>query len=488
MIKLAAPVAVTGMIFFGTVCSLLAKLIYSVEGLNSYGEVVRYEKPWFQVLTMFAGMSVCILLDLPIENRRPKKNELAKSVEEGATLLHASGDQVAEQPSSSKSVWLIGIPTLLDLFGTACGCTGLLYTTVSVYQMLRGAMLVWTALLSVTVLRRCLSLLNYAGIALCFMGIVLVGLANVWSEKSPRSQSDTFIGIVIILAGQILQAAQVVVEEFLLQGLNVSSVRVVAWEGLFGVIHCVLWVFPVVYLIPGRDHGHLENSWDAFYMLFHSWPIFAVIVSDMIMMLFYNVCGMEVTDNLNAVHRVVIETLRTLCVWIVDLFIYYVISDGKLGERWTPYSFLQLLGFMLLILGTIVFNYENLLADFELPKKTATASVTVPGVPVISVDAAVPLKAPLEGGAVQGVQYESITQVADGKAPCPEFVPSVNIRIYDDEEEEEEDEEDDRPSSFYGQIVGSASHGSFLLAGTPTSGSGSLSASPRLWGTHAQQL
>lgn len=446
MMKLSAPVSVFGMIFFGTACSLLAKLIYSVKALDSHGNLSTYEKPWFQVLTMFTGMSVCILLDLPRRSRRASADEEAPLLQEQAT----------ERQPSKQSVWIIGIPTLFDLFATACGTTGLLYTTVSVYQMLRGAMLVWTALLSIMFLGRRLTAYNYGGIMLCVCGIALVGLANIWAEDNLRSRSDTVFGIAVILLGQVLQAAQVVMEEFLLQDLRMSSVRVVAWEGVFGIMHCLLWVFPILYFLPGRDHGHLEDTGDAFYMLTHSWVVAGVIFADMILMLLYNLCGMEVTDSLNAVQRVVIETLRTLCVWIVDLVIFYVLSGGKLGESWTPYSYLQLIGFTLLVIGTIFYNYENLLADYY--KRVKTAAVEVP---LVEASSAVP-------------EAEDYDAVQRPDKPVREATKAVAVLA--DYGEFDGEDEDEQVGSYYGHTVGSVAHSPFLVAasGTPSSLVGSL--------------
>lgn len=48
--------------------------------------------------------------------------------------------------------------------------------------------------------------------------------------------------------------------------------------------------------------------------------------------------------NLGAVFRTVLETMRTLFVWIVDLILFYGFPALKLGESWSPYSFIQLGG------------------------------------------------------------------------------------------------------------------------------------------------
>lgn len=72
-----------------------------------------------------------------------------------------------------------------------------------------------------------------------------------------------------------------------MQKIQMSSVRIVAWEGLFGMAHMLLWIMPILYFLPGRDHGHLEDSLDSGYMFFHTWQVATVVFADMIMMLFY---------------------------------------------------------------------------------------------------------------------------------------------------------------------------------------------------------
>jgi hypothetical protein len=56
-------------------------------------------------------------------------------------------------------------------------------------------------------------------------------------------------------------------------------------------------------------------------------------------------------------HRTVLETTRTLFVWLVDLLLFYTpLGMGKLGESWSPYSFIQLAGFVVLVAGTVIYG------------------------------------------------------------------------------------------------------------------------------------
>lgn len=425
MQRLSTSFAVLGMIFFGTSCSLLAKLTYSVKAQNAYGEVAAFEKPWFQVFTMFLGMATCILLDVPRSKRTSAGSETAPLIPDG---------------SRQQKVWIISISALLDLLATACSTTSLLYTSVSLYQIFRGALLVWTAFFSAVFLNRRFSPLHNCGIMFCIVGMGFVAAANIFAH----SRSDTLFGIYIILVGQTLKAAQIVLEEYLLQFLHMSSVRVVAWEGLYGLMHCLMWVFPTLYFLPGSDHGRLEDVLDALYMVSNSWVLLAVISIDVVLMLFYNLFGLEVINSLSAIHRVVIETFRTLLVWVLDLYIYYYMSDGKLGEQWTSYSYLQVIGFVLMVIGTGLFNYDMLVADFSGNSSKATQT-TEPSSVVVT---------PVTG-------YQAIVM-----KPSNEYVTISFPEGF------EQNEGNDVPPS-QDHVVGSGAHHSYLAAESPTRTPGS---------------
>jgi len=74
-------------------------------------------------------------------------------------------------------------------------------------------------------------------------------------------------------------------------------------------------------------------------------------------LLAYNVAGMAVTGHLGAVFRTVLETSRTLAVWVVDLILAATgAGGGKLGESWGPWSWVQAAGFCILVSGTLLYG------------------------------------------------------------------------------------------------------------------------------------
>ena len=78
------------------------------------------------------------------------------------------------------------------------------------------------------------------------------------------------------------------------------------------------------------------------------------------------------TKAMSAAHRMVLDSLRTMVVWGFSLCVYAV--DPSKGQK---FSWLQLVGFAILLTGTLVYN--EILPLPCLPKKWRKAAATAPG-------------------------------------------------------------------------------------------------------------
>ena len=84
-------------------------------------------------------------------------------------------------------------------------------------------------------------------------------------------------------------------------------------------------------------------------LITHSSSLPYMVPTLVLSLLCYNIAGMFVTDEIGAVARTVLETMRTLFVWMVDLLLYYTpLGMGRLGEKWDNYSYLQAVGYVAL--------------------------------------------------------------------------------------------------------------------------------------------
>ena len=243
-------VAVIGMLAFGTVSSIMSKVNFEVRGVNLNGKVVPFHKPWFCVLVMFVGMSGCLLLFVsslvsPLLARPAKAKESRKykklmtdnpslGGEENAYLqalidnTEPSEEQEPEGGSrgctwgSCLGMLMIAIPSALNLVATVLMSIGLLYVTVSIYQMMRGAELVFAAIFSVLFLGKKLYKLHYVGIACAVVGISMVGIASILSpeQNDTGTKAQQVLGISLIVLAQAIQAGQICFEEHFMKSLD----------------------------------------------------------------------------------------------------------------------------------------------------------------------------------------------------------------------------------------------------------------------------
>jgi drug/metabolite transporter (DMT)-like permease len=320
----------------------------------------------FTVLMTFFG----IQLQQKMSARDPSENVPDEGAEQTSLLgLDSKNDgssssaSVASSscsPSASQKTFrprILFPPACLDLFGTALAAIGLLFTSASVYQMLRGSLLVFTALFSAGFLHRRYSRSQVSGVLLVIVGLILVGLSDLLNENAHRGNSTTQVafGMACIVLGQLSNGIQFVVEETFVKGRPVVPMQIVGYEGGFGISMMLCIVLPVVYFIPGGDEGSYENAIDSAVMLSNSSFLLVLVLGYLVSIAFYNFFGLSVTKNLTALHRCLIDACRTVLVWAAELYIYYEVSSDY-GEPWSSYSFMQLGGFVFLVFGTLIYN------------------------------------------------------------------------------------------------------------------------------------
>lgn len=362
---LSSGLSIGGLIGFGTFTSLAAKIVYELEGVGRNGAMKHFEKPWAMTTVMFCGMSFCLPLAFFVENKQRKAAQKAAAAASAAEepLLPAGGaaPRVNGHSELAQALMLF-IPTAFDLIATVLMNVGLLSVTASVYQMMRGAEMLFAALFAVVFLRRSLNRYHYGGIACCVVGICLVGVSSMLSGEGsashPVSQRAMLTGMGLIIASQCVQAAQITFEDFFMADLAIPPLKIVGYEGVLGAATMLLLVLPIVQRLPGVDgKGLHEDTVDTWHMITHSTVIASVLAVDMFALLMYNVSGMCVTGHLGAVFRTVLETTRTLFVWLVDLLLFYTpLGMGKLGESWSVYSWIQAAGFVVLVTGTVIYG------------------------------------------------------------------------------------------------------------------------------------
>jgi len=362
-------IVVAGMLTFGTCTVVIQKLILSMQGVGRDGTTHQFKKPWFQTEAMFIGMFGCLAVYEVMRCVQRAKQKNAVTVSEATPLVNSDSARESK-PKSKMPVWkqycIVCTPALCDMCATAMMNVGLLCIPASVWQMLRGSMVIFSAVFSKVFLKRRLHASHWIGVGIVAFALVVVafaaleapGLPEGSSEASSSTQATTAqaaFGCALVVIAQIIQASQIVVEEYLLKEIVLHPVLVVGLEGMWGTIVCSILLCFTGY-IPTKYGG--EDTLDTLYMFFHNGKILGFGILYAAVILCYNLFGMFVTSYTSAVLRTILEGLRCACIWVTNLFIFYVIvgPNPHYGEVWSNWSYLQFCGFLFLLLGMFVYN------------------------------------------------------------------------------------------------------------------------------------
>jgi drug/metabolite transporter (DMT)-like permease len=189
-------------------------------------------------------------------------------------------------PLKGLKVSLLALPAICDICGTTLMNVGLLFVVASIYQMTRGALVLFVGLFSVVFLKRRLYLYQWLALVLVVLGVGIVGLAGALYKEDSKSSSaavlllvkevvarakevasspdavHTIVGIFLIAGAQIFTATQFVLEEFILEKYALEPLKVVGWEGLFGFLVTALGMI-VLHLAVGRTDTGRYGYFDA---------------------------------------------------------------------------------------------------------------------------------------------------------------------------------------------------------------------------------
>ncbi|XP_034277105.1 solute carrier family 35 member F6 [Pantherophis guttatus] len=342
------------MLITGSINTLSAKWADKLKAPGCHGtEPHNFQHPFVQAVGMFLGEFSCLAvfyLLLCTDRRR------------------AEPTMTPPQPFNRL---LFLPPALCDMTGTSLMYVALNMTSASSFQMLRGAVVIFTGLLSVAFLGRKLVLSQWLGILITIVGLVVVGLADLLSSHDESHKlSEIITGDLLIIMAQVIVAIQMVLEEKFIYKHNVHPLQAVGTEGFFGFIILSIILVPM-YFIPGGSFSGsprqvLEDAIDAFCQI-GNLPLIAVaLLGNISSIAFFNFAGISVTKEISATTRMVLDSLRTIVIWVVSLAIGWEVFHG-----------LQILGFLILLVGAALYNelHQPLLA--RLPWGRPPAGVAV---------------------------------------------------------------------------------------------------------------
>ncbi|VDM67636.1 unnamed protein product [Strongylus vulgaris] len=234
-----------------------------------------------------------------------------------------------KMPTFNPFVFLL--PAICDIVSTALLYIGLNLTTASSYQMLQGALIVCTGLLSILMFKRRIEGYKWFGMLLVVLGLVLVGVTDViFGAETQHGGSEAMIGNILCVVAQIAVAMQLVLEEKYVCKYDVEALFAVGLEGIYGFVILFISLVPLYYIHVGptfstNPNGSLEDVIYAWKQVLIA-PMIAVSLLAMIISIaIFNFAGISVTKELSATTRTVIDSIRTILVWAISVPAFHAV-------------------------------------------------------------------------------------------------------------------------------------------------------------------
>ncbi len=185
--------------------------------------------------------------------------------------------------------------------------------------------------------------------------LLIKGLSGALYNHTPNAPPETsrspdvfrvVLGVLLIAFAQLFTASQFVLEEFIMAKHTIQPIQMVGWEGIFGFSITIIGM-PILYALFGLRESGKGGFFDiphGAHQLFSKPEIWGTAIAIMFsigfVLLFmstkfrsFNFFGLSVTRSISATSRSIIDTLRTLFVWLFSL-----------GLGWEKFNWLQVLG------------------------------------------------------------------------------------------------------------------------------------------------
>ena len=167
------------MLFFGTCNTLVMKWQDQIEVadpiINEDGKKEKqlFNHPFFQCANMFVGEFMCLFVFFA-------KTRFNKSSSDQAIPL-SPGGQVAETTKLKTKInpIYLAVPAMCDICGSTLMFVALTQCAASIYQMMRGIIVLVTAILSILFLGRKQYCHHWSSLFSIVAGVAIVGLVGI---------------------------------------------------------------------------------------------------------------------------------------------------------------------------------------------------------------------------------------------------------------------------------------------------------------------
>ena len=328
----------------GTLNTILTKLQDSVCVNNCESSQPEYfEQPFIQTIIMFIGELMCLFVWILFNNQTIFYSKIKECDEECDEECNEECEEECEQIIEVENKYAYGyliIPVICDCLSSTMMNIGLLYVSASVFQMLRGSMVIFTGIISRVFLSKRYTSIKWCALINIFLGVLVVGYANI--NTGINTDKNGLIGTILILLAQMFSATQYVLEEKILVKYNISPLLSVGIEGVFGII-LIIMITSFVQVSQTFD------TISGLYQVISNPTLYTTSLLLIFSIALSNWFGLCITKRISSVSRSTIDISRTLIIWVISLSI-----------GWEVLKYLQVIGFCVMICNIFLFNMSDM--------------------------------------------------------------------------------------------------------------------------------
>ena len=349
----------------------------------------KFSHSWFLNLIMFIGESMGIPVYYILFNKKEKnkplliaekKEEDEEKDEEGENKNKEipTPDEVEEEKKPEINKFYLAIPAFTDTCSTGLANIGLILLPASIYQMLKGSLIIMTFLMSKFFIRNKHILDHYIAISVSTLGVILVGLSAYMnaSEEEDQGKSDksdasqTLLGIILMLIAMFILSIQFCFDEYFMRKYKCHPLICIGYQGVFGffinLFLCFIFYFikcgsyndneEPEYLVENMCTGDDENVYRPENIVFalrqyvENKVLTALVPIAIFFMSSFNILGVSITKYGSATTRSVTDNIRSFLVWLWFLLPF---NQEDLIEH---FNVLQLIGFLCISMGAFIYN------------------------------------------------------------------------------------------------------------------------------------
>ena len=343
------------LIISGSLITITNKIQNNTKSLN-----LPFHHAYFITLLMFISELISLPIYYIIYNIKEEENE----------------NKEENKNKKKINIFQLSIPPLFDFIGSTLMTFGLIFLSGSIFQMFRGSLIIITFIFSLFYMKNKHNINHYIGISLTVLGLILIGYSAFISSKD-KLYNNSILGILLILFAQFFAAFQYIYEENIMKNYICHPMKCIGYEGFFGTIISTILIF-IFYFIKctkGKriteqfcnidDSGiyRVENIFFSIKQILNNTILIILITLYCFGITIYNITGISITKYTTATTRAVVDTLRTVVIWFYFLIPF---NQGNVREK---FNLIQFTGFILLIIGNLIYNEiiginsENLLND-----------------------------------------------------------------------------------------------------------------------------